>query len=135
VARSAADKIVEKVKRVLKPVAIILGIVFLTLAGCFALNQIPYSRAKPPNGVVDISSCLAWLKKPISAYRISTDRAIYYQITGPAGGYLPSGDAAYSFNSQGRFIGWTPDEGDLKLPTEVFVPGAKGEKISLDELK
>ena len=85
--------------------------------------------------MVDVSSCLTWLKQPIGAYRVTTDKAVYYQITGPAGRYLPSGTSAYSFDVNGKFIGWTSDEGDIHTPEQVFIKGSESEKISLDELK
>ena len=122
-------------KRALKLAGVALGIVLFFLIGCFAVDQIPYSRAKPPKQVVDISSCLAWLKNPMGTYRITTDGGVYYQITGSAGRYLASGPSAYSFDSQGKFLGWTSDMGDFKKPTEVFAENSKREKISLDEIK
>ena len=71
----------------------------------------------------------------MGAYRVTNDKTVYYLITGPAGRYLPSGTSAYAFDSSGKFIGWTPDEGDIHTPKQVFAPGSRDEKISLDELK
>jgi hypothetical protein len=122
-------------KRAIKSVGIVCAILLLLLIGSIALDTIPASRAIPPKNVTDVSSCLAWLKQPMGAYRITTDKGTYFQITRPAGRYLPSGPAAYSFDSQGKFIGWTKDMGDFYEPPEVFVRGAKTEKISLGELK
>lgn len=48
---------------------------------------------------------------------------------------MPSGPAGYTFDSRGRFIGWSIDIGDFKEPAEVFEDDARREKISLDELK
>ena len=72
-------------KRVLKVIAVAVGIPPLLLIGCIAADQISRSRAKPPASVTDVPSCLAWLKEPRGAYRITVDGAVYYQITGPAG--------------------------------------------------
>ena len=71
----------------------------------------------------------------MGAYRVTVGDTIYYQITGPAGRYIPSGPSAYSFDSKGKYIGWTQDMGDFYEPREVFSEDAKREKISLDELK
>jgi hypothetical protein len=122
-------------KFALKSAGIVCGILLFLLICSFALDHVLYQRAKPPESVTDISSCLAWMKYPVGAYRITTDKAVYYQITGPAGRSLASGQAAYSFDSQGKFIGWTKDMGDFYEPPEVFVRGHNREKISLDELK
>jgi hypothetical protein len=122
-------------RRAIKFVCIVCAIPLVVLISCVALDQIPHSRATPPKTVTDVASCLVWLKNPIDAYKITTDKAVYYQIRGPAGRYLPSGCSAYSFNERGEFIGWTQDDGDYYEPREVYAPDAKAEKISLDELK
>ena len=121
-------------KRVLKILAWGLGVTLLLLIGCIAADQIPLARARPPKSVMDVASCLAWLKKPMGSYRVTANNTVYYQITGPAGRYLASGPSAYSFDAQGRFIGWSADMGDSKTPAEVFREGAKREKIPLDQL-
>ncbi len=122
-------------RRLLKIIAISIGVPILLLIGCVAVDRIPYFRAKPPRSVVDVSSCLAWLKKPKDAYRIISGGNTYYQITGPAGRFASSGLAGYTFDSRGHFIGWSIDIGDFKEPAEVFGTDAQREKISLDELK
>jgi hypothetical protein len=122
-------------KRILKVIAVAVGIPVLFLIGCIAADQIPRSRATPPASVTDVSSCLAWLKEPMGAYRINVDGAVYYLITGPAGRFLPSGPAGYTFDSGGRFIGWSSDIGDFKTPPQIFTAGAKREKITVEELR
>ena len=121
-------------KRVCKILAWGLGVPLLLLIGCIAADQIPLAQARPPKSVTDINSCLAWLKKPMGSYRVTMDETVYYQVTGPAGRYLASGPSAYTFDAQGRFIGWSADMGDFKTPVEVFREGAKREKIPLDQL-
>ena len=122
-------------RRVVKVICVGVGVPLLLLIGCIAADQIPRSRATPPKSVTDVASCLAWLKQPMGAYRISVDGVVYYQITGPAGCYLPSGPAGYTFDSHGQFIGWSSDIGDFRTPPQVFAPGSKREKITFDELK
>jgi hypothetical protein len=134
VARAAGDQ-VNLVKRAIKLLCIAVAIPLLFLFSCVTLDQIPHSRATPPKSVTNISTCLAWLKNPMGAYRVTTAKSVYYLITGPAGCCLPSGTSAYAFDSAGKFIGWTPDDGDIHTPVEVFAPDSKDEKISIDELK
>jgi len=106
----------------------------LFLIGCDVVDRIPHARARPPQTVTNIPSCLTWLQKPRGVYRLITDGAVYYQITGPSGSYWASGPSAYTFDVQGRFIDWSPDIGDRMIPPQVFSPGAKREKITLEEL-
>lgn len=119
----------------IKLFGIVGGVSFLLLFGCLSADQIPRSRAKPPNSVTNVSSCLAWRPKPIAIYRITDGQVIYYRVTGPAGRYLASGPSAYTFDSHGKFIGWTADVGDVPTPGVSISPDAKRETISLDELR
>ncbi len=121
-------------KRVLKILAWVVGVPILLFIGCIAADQIPLAQARPPKSVTDVSSCLVWLKKPMGSYRVTVNNTVYYQISGPAGRHLASGPSAYTFDAQGRFIGWSADMGDLKTPAEVYREGAKREKIPLDQL-
>src|SRR5436189_6366886 len=121
-------------QRVIKVICVGVGVPLLLLIGCIATDQIPHSRATPPKSVTDVSSCLAWLQKPMRAYRITDGQVIYYRVTGPAGRYLASGPSAYTFDSHGKFIGWTADVGDFPTPGLHISSGAKQETISLDEL-
>lgn len=125
----------DAMRRAIKLVCIAVGVPLLLLIGCIAVDQIPRSRAKPPQSVTDIPSCLVWLQKPMGAYRITDGQTVYYQVTGPAGRYLASGPSAYTFDSHGKFIGWTADVGDFPTPHLPISPDAKRERISLDELR
>ena len=122
-------------KRAANRLGIPVGVLLSLLAGCLALVKIPYLQAKPPKNVTDVASCLVWLKKPMGAYKITDGNFVYYRVTGPAGRFLASGPSAYTFDAQGRFIGWTADLGDLPTPGLTISPSAKREKISLQELK
>lgn len=122
-------------RRFIKVVCIVLVVPLLLLLGCIAADQIAISRAKPPNTVTNVSSCLAWLRKPMGAYRITDGQTVYYRVTGPAGRYLASGPSAYTFDAHGRFIGWTPDVGDFPTPGLHISSNAEREKIPLEELR
>jgi hypothetical protein len=122
-------------RRAIKVVCVALGVPLLLLIGCIAADQIPHSRAKPPKSVTDVPSCLEWLQKPMGAYRITEGPVIYYRVTGPAGRYLASGPSAYTFDSQGKFIGWTANVGDIPTPGVHISSDAKRQAISLEELR
>ena len=120
---------------VFKIICVVVGVPILLLFGCIAADTIPYSRAKPPKTVTDISSCLAWLQKPMGAYKITDGDVVYYRVTGPAGRYLASGPSGYTFDSHGKFVGWTADVGDYSTPGLHISPDATHEKISLENLQ
>jgi hypothetical protein len=122
-------------RRAIKTAAWTVGILLLVLIGCVAADQIPMAKARPPKTVQDINSCLAWLNHPMGAYKITDGDAVYYRITGPAGRFLASGPSAYTFDSRGKFIGWTADLGEFPTPGLRLSESAKREKISLEELR
>src|SRR5947207_7507782 len=120
--------------RIIKVICVAVGVPIFLLIGCIAADHIPHSRAKPPKTVTDVTSCLRWLQKPTGIYKITDGDLVYYQVTGPAGRYFASGPSAYTFDSHGKFIGWTADVGDFPTPGLHLSPDAKRETISLDQL-
>jgi hypothetical protein len=112
-----------------------VGIPLVLMIGCVATGMVRQSSATPPKSVTDVESCLAWLKQPGRAWRITSGEDVYYQVWGPTGVPLPSGPSGYTFDSRGNFIDWSPDVGDIATPPEVFAPGAIQEEISLEELR
>jgi hypothetical protein len=122
-------------KRAIKTAALAVGTLLLLLIGCIGADQIRMAKARPPKTVTDINSCLAWLNHPMGAYRVTDGNAVYYRITGPAGRFLASGPSAYTFDSRGKFVGWTADVGDFPTPGLHLSESAKREKISLEELR
>jgi hypothetical protein len=122
-------------KRVTKAAAWTVGVLLVLLIGCIAADQIPRSRATPPKSVVDVASCLAWLQHPMGAYKITDGDTVYYRVTGPAGRLVASGPSGYTFDSHGRFIGWSADVGDFPTPGLHLSENAKRQKISLADLR
>lgn len=121
--------------RTIKVICAVVAVPLFLLIGCVAADRIPRARATPPKSITDVSSCLAWLKEPMAIYRVSAGGEVYYEVTGPAGRYLASGPAGYTFDSRGQFMGWSLDIGDFKTPPQVFTPDAKWESITIDELR
>src|ERR1041384_6862360 len=100
--------------RTIKVICVAVGVPVLLLIGCIAADQIPHSRAKPPKTVTDVSSCLAWLRKPMGAYRITDGDLVYYRVTGPAGRYLASGPSAFPFDLPRKLIRWSVAGGEFQ---------------------
>ena len=92
-------------------------------------------RATPPNRVVDLQTFFEWKPNPSGAEKVTVSNTVYYQLLGSAGRSLASGRAAYAFDANGKFIGWTKDAGDFYEPKSVYAPGAKREQISVEEVR
>jgi hypothetical protein len=122
-------------RNILKVGVALLVVIVMPLAGCFGINATLNARATPPPDVVDVASCLNWLKRPMGVYRVRSGGLVYYQVIGPAGRLIASGPAGYAFDGSGAFIGWSPDIGDVKLPSQIFTAGRKVEQISIEELQ
>ncbi|NBV22933.1 MAG: hypothetical protein EBS05_13575 [Proteobacteria bacterium] len=115
------------------------GWVALMLAALLLLSFIPepflHARAKPPAQVTNAVTFLEWKPMPTTVFRLAAGANMYWQVTGPAGRFLASGPSAYSFDSNGRLIGWTPDMGDVYQPRELFGSDVKRERATLEEFR
>ena len=119
-----------------KYLVIFLSVCFLLLIASLIPDFVYFMpRAKPPPGMTDWLTFFEWKPEPMGAFRVSTTNGTYYQLLGPAGRWLPSGPAAYSFDAQGNFIVWSADSGDFYSPRVVYVPGAVRERIPVDEVR
>lgn len=94
-----------------------------------------HARATPPARVTNLVSFLEWQPAPMRVMRVTVGTNLYWQAFGPAGRSGASGLSAYSFDSSGKFIGWTPDSGDLYRPPHLYGPDAKREMAALSDLK
>lgn len=93
------------------------------------------ARAKPPANVTDVVTFLEWQPSPMNILRVTAGTNTYWQAIGPSGRFLASGPSAYSFDSTGTFIGWTPDNGDVYRPKELYGPEVKRERATLVEFR
>ena len=119
-----------------KYVAISLAVCFLLLLASLIPDFVYYMpKARPPQGMTNLQTFFEWKPKPMGAFRVVTTDGTYYQLLGPAGRSLPSGPAAYTFDSHGHFIGWTADSGDIYTPRAVYLPDAVRKRISVDDVQ
>lgn len=115
------------------------GKVVVAIVGLFLLTLLPepylHARAKPPAQVTNAVSFLEWQPKPLHVLRVTVGTNTYLQALGPAGRFMASGPSAYSFDSSGKFIGWTPDNGDIFRPPHLYGPGVTRETATISDLK
>ena len=99
-------------------------------------DQIPRALATPPRDMTNIVACLAWLKKPMGAQKLTDGPTTYFRILGPAGRFGSSGPAGYVFDDHGGFVGWTVDIGDSPTSNlHISSRSARWESITVDELR
>jgi len=95
-----------------------VGLVFLVLvavpAGCFVLDSISISKAKPPESVRTIEDLKAWKKGEIRGRGIFVHGGVAYTVMlGRGARSMASGPSAYLFDTNGEFVDWTADMGDF----------------------
>ena len=126
----------KQVLKIIKYTLIAVAALFLLLMTSIIPDYFYYMpRAKPPQGVTNLKTFFEWKSEPLGAMKITTSNETYFQLLGPAGRWLPSGPVAYTFDSQGRFVGWTADDGDYFTPRVVYAPGAIRGRIPVVEVR
>ena len=126
----------KTVWKIIKYGLIIVVVLFLLLLASLIPDYVYFMpKAKPPQNVTNLQTFFEWKPKPMGAFKVTASNTTCYQLLGPAGRSLPSGPAAYSFDSNGNFIGWTSDNGDFFTPQVVYAPGAIHERISVDDVR
>ena len=68
------------------------------------------------------------------AGKIENRGSVYYYVTGDFARWLPSAKAEYYFDSNGNFLNWNRDPGDIEYPVLFFVEDAKRSAISMEDI-
>lgn len=98
-----------------------------------------YRRSNlPPPGTATVGQVLEWTGRPCWVARYTSPTATYYEIGKrvPAGILmltLPSGAPSYTVDHNGRFVGWSPDSGDVHTPDVLRSDELKRESMDVDE--
>jgi hypothetical protein len=95
-------------------------------------------RYVPPPGITTVAEVLEWTGRPWWVAKYSSPTATYYEIgmkvpVWTLGLTLASGAPSYTVDHTGRFIGWSPDSGDLHTPDVLRSRELKRDSIDVDE--
>ncbi len=106
--------------------------------GWVAFERIDRARNTPPATVQTFNDYMKWQTKHRNAEEWRSDGEWYLLMSGPFTGLLPSGSTVYAFDSSGRMVDWTLDNGeDPRFQTKWYgeAPkwGERLQKITLDE--
>lgn len=99
----------------------IIGV--LVLAGLYLLDHLPrlWTDLAPPSDMATLDEFLAWKNDGISGEGIFIhEEGSFTVMMGEMGAFLASGPAAYVFTSDGAFVDWTPDMGDVPTRKHRF---------------
>jgi hypothetical protein len=95
-------------------------------------------RYIPPSGITTVGELLEWTGRPWWVVRYSSPTATYYEIGKKVPDRalvltLASGAPSYTVDATGRFIGWSPDSGDVHTPYVLRSRDLTRESIDVDE--
>lgn len=107
------------------PFRIARGVVlaFLLLFGFVFIDHLPslWNNISPPAHVTTIDEFREWKADGIGAEgTYENGGKTYTVVLGEFGAFLASGPAAYVFDSEGAFVDWTPDMGDVYTEKHDF---------------
>jgi hypothetical protein len=111
------------------------------LAGLFLYAHFVHGfqrRYAPPPGIREVGEVLDWTGRPWWVARYSSATETYYEIgmhvpVRTLGLTLASGPPSYTVDGTGRFIGWSPDSGDVHTPEVLRSHKLKRESLDVDE--
>ena len=95
-------------------------------------------RYAPPPGITTVGDVLEWTGRPWWVARYTSTTATYYEIGKKVPLWtleltLASGAPSYTVDQNGRFIGWSPDSGDIHTPDALRSRELKRDSIDVDE--
>jgi hypothetical protein len=95
-------------------------------------------RYIPPEGITNVAQVLEWSGRPWWVAKYSSPTATYYEIGKKVPVWtltltLASGAPSYTVDDKGKFIGWSPDSGDVHTPDVLRSPDLKRESMDVDD--
>jgi len=100
-----------------------VGLAFFLLFGFVFIDHLPslWNDISPPADIATIDEFREWKVDGIRAEGIYENGGkTYTVILGESGAFLSSGPAAYVFDSDGTFVDWTRDMGDVYTEKHGF---------------
>lgn len=98
-------------------------IAFILLVGLLFLDHLPslWNDLSPPSDLTTIQEFREWKEDGFRDEGIYEHGGETYTVLiGDFGAFLASGPAAYIFDSEGTFVDWTRDMGDIRTEKHRF---------------
>lgn len=97
--------------------AFMIVVMFVSLVGSWR-----FSEVSPPRDLRSIGGFRKWRPDLTEAEQFSIRGINYFVVHGPIARFLASGRSEFYFDSNGSFLTWNPDVGDMADP-RIFHPG------------
>jgi hypothetical protein len=98
-------------------------IALVLLGGLFFFDHLPslWNDVTPPSNLTTIEEFRSWKGDRIRDEGIFENEGMKYTVlTGDFAAFLASGPTAYVFDSEGAFVDWTRDMGDIRTTNHGF---------------
>jgi hypothetical protein len=106
-------------------IAIVLYSVFVSIRS---------SHVSPPHDMLSIADFRKWRPDLTDAAKISVHGNTYFAVKGPFAQPLPSGHSEFYFDSNGTFLTWNKDIGDISEPRILHPGSSSREPISISDI-
>lgn len=95
-------------------------------------------RDVPPSNIMTDVDLIKWMGRPVWVMKYSSANEIYYEIGRDTSGILliitaSSGPPSYTVDQTGRFIGWSPDSGEVAKPDQIHAENLIRDRMDVDE--
>ncbi len=110
-------------------VLILFAVPFIALP---AYNKIYHSDKQPPPHIKTITDFRRWQPTYTEARKVEIQRSTFFVVTGEYSRALPSAKAEYYFDSQGVYLNWNQDPGDLITLPLIQDNSARHETVDIN---
>ena len=118
-------------------IALIVGTGLIFMIAYPELVKRLRQRDAPPSYVVTDVDLIKWMGRPEWVMKYSSTNEFYYEIGRDEPLILSlftasSGPPSYTVDQTGRFIGWSPDSGEIKKPDQIYSNKLIRERVDVD---
>ena len=112
--------------------------VFIVIAGlCAGIARYARQCNVPPPNIATSRDLIKWIGRPMWVMKYSGTNVTFYEIGRQQSVLVlaltfASGPPSYTVDQEGRFIGWSPDSGEICSPIEIRSKNLKRERVDVD---
>ena len=111
-----------------------VGAVSIVIVFYSVIVSVRFGHVSPPRDMLSIADFRKWRPDLTDAAKISIRGSTYFAVKGPFARPLPSDRAEFYFDSNGTFLTWNRDIGDISEPRILHPGSSSREPISISDI-
>jgi hypothetical protein len=111
-----------------------VGAASIAIVLCSVFVSIRFSHVSPPRDMLSIADFRKWRPDLTDAAKISVRGSTYFAVKGPFARPLPSDRSEFYFDSNGTFLTWNRDIGDISDPRILHPGSSSRESIAISDI-